>query len=121
MKPSTKDNVKGTFHEVKGKVKEKTGQVTNNPRLEAEGKAENTAGKVEKKVGQIEKCSRSKLGGLCPEPLYSGRLQWISTDDMRGSGRFDLHRAVLTNIEEIWPSSSLIFRRVSPSQVRPTK
>ena len=46
MKPSTKDEVKGTFHEVKGKVKEKTGQVTNNPRLEAEGKAEHTAGKV---------------------------------------------------------------------------
>jgi len=31
MKPSTKDEIKGTFHEVKGKVKEKAGQVTNNP------------------------------------------------------------------------------------------
>jgi uncharacterized protein YjbJ (UPF0337 family) len=40
---------------VKGKVKEKTGQVTNNPDLEIEGKAEHNAGKVEKKVGQIEK------------------------------------------------------------------
>jgi uncharacterized protein YjbJ (UPF0337 family) len=55
MKPSTTDEIKGTFHEVKGKVKEKAGQVTNNPDLKAKGKAENIAGKVEKKVGQIEK------------------------------------------------------------------
>jgi uncharacterized protein YjbJ (UPF0337 family) len=31
------------------------GKVTNNPNLEAEGKAEHTTGKVEKKLGQIEK------------------------------------------------------------------
>jgi uncharacterized protein YjbJ (UPF0337 family) len=55
MNPSTKDEIKGNFHEVKGKVKEKAGHVTNNPNLEAEGKVERTAGKVEKKVGQIEK------------------------------------------------------------------
>ena len=40
---------------MKGKIKETAGQVTNNPDLEAEGKAEHRAGKVEKKVGQIEK------------------------------------------------------------------
>jgi uncharacterized protein YjbJ (UPF0337 family) len=40
---------------VKGKIKEKAGQVTNNPDLEVKGKAELIAGKVEKKVGQIEK------------------------------------------------------------------
>ena len=40
---------------MKGKVKEKVGQVTNSPDLKAKGKAEHTAGKVEKKVGQIEK------------------------------------------------------------------
>ena len=55
MNPSTKDEIKGTFHEVKGEVKKKTGQVTNNPDLEADGRAENNVGKVEKKVGQIEK------------------------------------------------------------------
>ena len=55
MKPSMKDEIQGTFHEVKGKVKEKAGQVTNNPDLKAEGKAENITGKVQKKVGQIEK------------------------------------------------------------------
>jgi uncharacterized protein YjbJ (UPF0337 family) len=40
---------------VKGNFKEKAGQVTNNPNLQADGKAEQNAGKVEKKVGQIEK------------------------------------------------------------------
>ena len=54
MKQSTKDQVEGQLHEVKGKVKEKVGQVTNNPDLEVEGQAENLAGKVQKKVGQIE-------------------------------------------------------------------
>ena len=33
MNPSTKDEIKGSFHEVKGKVKEMAGKVTNNPRL----------------------------------------------------------------------------------------
>ena len=40
---------------MKGKVKEKTGQVTDNPDLEADGRAEHNAGKVERKIGQIEK------------------------------------------------------------------
>ena len=54
MKPSTKDQMEGKFHEVKGAVKEKTGQVINNPDLEAEGQAEKLTGKVQKKIGQIE-------------------------------------------------------------------
>jgi uncharacterized protein YjbJ (UPF0337 family) len=40
---------------MKGKVKEKAGQVTNNPGLAAEGQDEKLAGKVQRKVGQIEK------------------------------------------------------------------
>ena len=54
MKSSTEDKIKGSFHEVKGKAKEKAGQATNNPRLEHEGKTENLAGKIQKKVGQVE-------------------------------------------------------------------
>jgi uncharacterized protein YjbJ (UPF0337 family) len=54
MKTSTKDQIQGDLHEMKGKVKEKAGQVTNNPNLEAEGQGEKVAGKVQKKVGQIE-------------------------------------------------------------------
>ena len=55
MKPSTKDELEGELHEAKGKVKEKIGQVTNNPDLETEGQGEKVAGKVQKKVGQVEK------------------------------------------------------------------
>ena len=55
MKPSTKDKAQGTFHEVKGKVKEKVGRATNNPDLEVEGQVEKIAGKVQKKIGQVKK------------------------------------------------------------------
>jgi uncharacterized protein YjbJ (UPF0337 family) len=55
MDDSTKDQVEGKFHEVKGGVKEKVGQVTNNPNLESEGQGEKLAGKIQKKVGQVEK------------------------------------------------------------------
>ena len=55
MKESTKDQLEGTAHEVKGAVKEKTGQVTNNPELEAEGRDEGLAGMIQKKIGQVEK------------------------------------------------------------------
>jgi uncharacterized protein YjbJ (UPF0337 family) len=55
MKQSTKDQAQGKFHEVKGKVKEKVGQATNNPRLKDEGHDEKVVGKVQKKIGQVEK------------------------------------------------------------------
>jgi uncharacterized protein YjbJ (UPF0337 family) len=55
MNPSAKDEIKGKFHEVKGKVKQKVGQVTKNPDMEAEGKSEHISGKIQKKIGQIEK------------------------------------------------------------------
>ena len=55
MKRSVRDKAKGTFHEVKGKVKERIGRATNNPKLEARGQVEKTGGKVQKKIGQLEK------------------------------------------------------------------
>ena len=55
MEQSTNDQIKGKFHELKGGIKEKAGQVTNNPNLEAEGKTEKLAGKVQHKVGEVEK------------------------------------------------------------------
>jgi len=54
MKSGTTDQTQGKFHEVRGKLKEKVGQVINDPDLEAEGKSENLAGKVQKKIGQIK-------------------------------------------------------------------
>jgi uncharacterized protein YjbJ (UPF0337 family) len=51
----TQDEAHGKFHEVKGAIKEKIGQVTNNPDLQDEGTAEKVGGTVEKKVGQVKK------------------------------------------------------------------
>jgi len=55
MKPSTKDQVEGRLHEVKGKAKEKVGQMTDNPTLATKGTAEKLTGKVQTKIGQVEK------------------------------------------------------------------
>lgn len=54
MNNSTQDKVEGKLHEAKGKVKEKVGQVTNDPELEAEGVDENLGGKVQNKIGQVK-------------------------------------------------------------------
>jgi uncharacterized protein YjbJ (UPF0337 family) len=55
MKPSSKDEVAGSIHRVKGAVKEKVGKLTNNPDLEADGTVEKVAGRVQKKIGQVKK------------------------------------------------------------------
>jgi uncharacterized protein YjbJ (UPF0337 family) len=55
VKPSTKDELEGNLHELKGKVKEKTGEAVNDPNLEKEGQAEKIGGKIQKKVGKVEK------------------------------------------------------------------
>jgi uncharacterized protein YjbJ (UPF0337 family) len=46
MKPSTKNEISGNIHQVKGAVKEMTGKITNNPILQAKGKAINVDGFV---------------------------------------------------------------------------
>ena len=55
MLKSTKNQAEGKLHEIKGKVKEAAGRLTNDPDLEAEGIVEGAVGKVQKKVGQIGK------------------------------------------------------------------
>ncbi len=55
MKSSTKDQVEGTFHQMKGKIKEVAGELSDNPELEAEGTGEKIAGKVQEKIGQVKK------------------------------------------------------------------
>ena len=57
MKPSSKDEVAGKMHEVKGAVKQKVGKLTKNPDLEVEGTVEKVAGRVQKKIGQVRKSS----------------------------------------------------------------
>jgi uncharacterized protein YjbJ (UPF0337 family) len=55
MKPSTQNEIAGKVHEVKGTIKEKVGQLTNDPDLEGEGTGEKIGGKVQKKIGQVQK------------------------------------------------------------------
>jgi len=42
------------MREIKGRVKEGFGVMTNNPDLEGRGKGEKIAGKVQRKVGEIQ-------------------------------------------------------------------
>jgi uncharacterized protein YjbJ (UPF0337 family) len=42
MNQSTKDEITGNLHEVKGTIKKKVGQVTNNPDLEASSPWQNS-------------------------------------------------------------------------------
>lgn len=55
MKSSTRDQAEGKFHAVKGAIKEATGKIIDNPKLEAEGTGEKAAGKVQEKIGEIKK------------------------------------------------------------------
>lgn len=55
MKPSTKDQARGKFENLKGKVKEIAGIITGHHELEAEGKGQKRAGKAREKLGQVEK------------------------------------------------------------------
>jgi uncharacterized protein YjbJ (UPF0337 family) len=57
MKSSTEDQTEGTLHQLKGKVKEVAGIISDNPKLEAEGALERVAGKVQQKIGQLKKLS----------------------------------------------------------------
>lgn len=50
-----KDEVKGKGKQIIGTIKDKVGEVTNNPKLEAEGEAENLEGKVQEKVGLVRR------------------------------------------------------------------
>lgn len=55
MKTSLRDKTEGTLHEVKGKVREVTGELINDPALKADGASERLAGTVQKKIGRIKK------------------------------------------------------------------
>ena len=55
MKSGTQDQAGGMFHQVKGKIKEVAGELSDNPKLEAEGAGEKITGKVQEKIGQVKK------------------------------------------------------------------
>ncbi len=55
MKTSSRDQVEGTFHKVKGEAREIAGKLSDNPILEEQGAEERIAGHVQDKIGQIRK------------------------------------------------------------------
>jgi len=55
MKSNLRDKAEGTFHEIKGKVKETVGKLTHNSGLEAKGIDEKVSGKTQRTVGQVKK------------------------------------------------------------------
>lgn len=50
-----KDEIDGKLEQAKGWVKEKTGEVTNDPELEAEGEADRAAGKGQEAWGKVKR------------------------------------------------------------------
>jgi uncharacterized protein YjbJ (UPF0337 family) len=57
MKPITKDQVEGKLQAVKGKLKERAGQLSGNPDLEDEGTVQKIGGKAREMIGKIEKAA----------------------------------------------------------------
>jgi len=55
MKSSTRDKAEGKFHQMKGKVKEVAGDLTDNLKLETDGTGEKMAGLAQEKMGQVKK------------------------------------------------------------------
>lgn len=55
MSVPNKDEVEGKWEKAKGWVKDKTGEVTNNPDLEAEGEAQRAAGEGEETWGKFKR------------------------------------------------------------------
>lgn len=49
-----KDRIEGSAEQAKGKIKEVTGKVTGDSKLETEGKADQVAGKIQNTVGGIK-------------------------------------------------------------------
>jgi len=54
-KSGNQDQLEGTFHEIKGRIKEIAGTISDNPKLHIEGTVEKLAGKTQSKAGQIKK------------------------------------------------------------------
>jgi uncharacterized protein YjbJ (UPF0337 family) len=47
-----KDEIKGKGKQISGAIKDKTGELIKDPKLEAKGEAERVAGKIQEKVGK---------------------------------------------------------------------
>ena len=55
-----KDRIEGAAEQAKGKMKEVSGKVTGDSKLEGEGKADQVAGKIQNTIGGIKDTLRGK-------------------------------------------------------------
>ena len=80
-----KDQAKGTAREIKGKIKEEYGDVTDNPRLEDEGRQEKQWGRWQKDAGRaqgvVQGAAREVKGAA---KSAAGRL--TDNERLRGEG-----------------------------------
>jgi len=106
MKPSTKDQITGKLHQVKGKVKETAGRATNNPDLAAEGQGEKLGGKILKKAADlirertdhIARIATIEEGKTLTEAKWEAGLaadifEWYAEEGRRAYGRVLPQRA----------------------------
>ena len=61
---STKLNLKGNWNEVKGKLKQKYGQLTDDDLTFAEGKEEELLGRVQQRTGRAKEQLRKEIEEL---------------------------------------------------------
>jgi uncharacterized protein YjbJ (UPF0337 family) len=55
MKQSTKDQIEGTAHEIKGSLNEKIGELFNDPKRKLEGEAEQLLGHAQREASELKK------------------------------------------------------------------
>lgn len=61
---STSDKIKGTGNEIAGKVKQGVGEMTDNPKLEAEGHLQEAKGSMQKGVGKAKDAVKGAVDRL---------------------------------------------------------
>jgi uncharacterized protein YjbJ (UPF0337 family) len=61
---STKLQIKGNWNEVKGKLKQKYGQLTDDDLTFAEGKDDELLGRLQKRLGESKENIRKAIEGL---------------------------------------------------------
>jgi uncharacterized protein YjbJ (UPF0337 family) len=59
-----RDEMKGKAEKAKGYVKDKAGEILNDPELEAEGEAERAAGTVREGIGKAKRKTREGLENI---------------------------------------------------------
>ncbi|HEV8141272.1 MAG TPA: CsbD family protein [Methylomirabilota bacterium] len=62
-----KDELKGKAKQVKGSIKQKAGEVTDNPDLEAEGAIDQAAGKVQEGFGTAKRKTQEFIEDVTDE------------------------------------------------------